>query len=44
MMFIKRNGVEMALDLDANLVAERFSKVALLHITAIEDLSPARAA
>jgi hypothetical protein len=44
MMFIKRNGVEVALDLDANSVAERFSKIALLHITAIEDLAPARAA
>jgi hypothetical protein len=40
MMFIKRNGVEIALDLDANAVAERFAKVALLHITALEDLSP----
>jgi hypothetical protein len=26
MMFIKRNGVEVALDLDANAVAERFAK------------------
>jgi hypothetical protein len=43
MMFIKRNGVEVALDLDANSVAERFAKVALLHITAIEDLAEARA-
>jgi hypothetical protein len=39
MMFIKRNGVEIALDLDANAVAERFAKVALLHITALEDLA-----
>ncbi len=39
MMFIKRNGVEIALDLDANAVAERFAKVALLHITALEDLT-----
>jgi hypothetical protein len=44
MMFIKRNGVEIALDLNANSVAERFSKIALLHITALEDLAPARAA
>jgi hypothetical protein len=41
MMFIKRNGVEIALDMDANSVAERFSKIALLHITAIEDPAPA---
>jgi hypothetical protein len=40
MMFIKRNGVEIALDLDANAVAERFAKIALLHITALEDLAP----
>jgi hypothetical protein len=40
MMFIKRNGVEIALDLDANAVAEKFAKVALLHITALEDLAP----
>jgi hypothetical protein len=39
MMFIKRNGVEIALDLDANAVAERFAKIALLHITCIEDLA-----
>ena len=39
MMFIKRNGVEIALDLDANAVAERFAKIALLHITALEDLA-----
>ena len=42
MMFIKRNGVEIALDLDANAVAERFAKIALLHIAAIEDLAPAK--
>jgi hypothetical protein len=41
MMFIKRNGVEIALDLDANSVAERFAKCALLHITCIEDLTTA---
>ena len=39
MMFIKRNGVEIALDMDANAVAERFAKIALLHITALEDLA-----
>jgi hypothetical protein len=39
MMFVKRNGVEIALDLDDNSVAERFAKVALLHITTIEDLA-----
>jgi len=44
MMFIKRNGVEVALDLDQNSVAERFAKIALLHITAIEDLTAASAA
>jgi hypothetical protein len=46
MMFVKRNGVEVALDLDldANSVAERFAKVALLHITALEDLAPAQTA
>ena len=43
MMFIKRNGVEIALDLDANAVAERFAKIALLHINALEDL-PAQTA
>jgi hypothetical protein len=40
MMFIKRNGVEIALDLDANAFAERFAKIALLHITALEELAP----
>jgi len=44
MMFVKRNDVEVALDLDANSVAERFAKVALLHITALEDLAPAQTA
>ena len=44
MMFIKRNGVEIALDLDANSVAERFAKCALLHITRIEDLAEAKPA
>ena len=44
MMFIKRNGVEIALDLDANSVAERFAKCALLHITCIEDLAEAKPA
>ena len=41
MMFIKRNGVEIALDLDSNSVAERFAKCAILHITCIEDLTTA---
>ena len=44
MMFIKRNGVKIALDLDANSVAERFAKCALLHITCIEDLAEAKPA
>ena len=44
MMFIKRNGVEIALDLDANAVAERFAKCALLHIACIEDLAEAKSA
>ena len=39
MMFIKRNSVEIALDLDANSVAERFVKCFLLHITSLEDLA-----
>ncbi len=39
MMFIKRNSVEIALDLDANSVAERFAKCFLLHITSLEDLA-----
>jgi hypothetical protein len=43
MMFIKRNGVEVALDLDANSVAERFAKIALLHIVSIEDITTATA-
>ncbi len=43
MMFVKRNGVEIALDLDSNSVAERFAKVALLHITTLEDLTTANA-
>ena len=38
MMFIKRNGVEVALDLDANSVAERFAKIALLHIASLAGL------
>ena len=42
MMFIKRNGIEIALDLDANAVAERFAKCALLHITCLEDLAEAK--
>lgn len=44
MMFIKRNGVEIALDLDAEGVALRFAKCALLHITCIEDLIAANPA
>jgi hypothetical protein len=44
MMFIKRNGVEVALDLDDHHFAERFSKIALPHITAIEDLRPVQPA
>ena len=39
MMFIKRNGVEIALDLDAEGFALRFAKCALLHLTCIEDLT-----
>jgi hypothetical protein len=39
MMFIKRNSVEIALDLDANSVAERFVKCFLLHITSLEDIA-----
>ncbi len=41
MMFVKRNGVEIALDLDSDSVAMRFAKCALLHITTIEDLATA---
>jgi hypothetical protein len=41
MMFIKRNGVEIALDLDAEGYALRFAKCALLHITCMEDLATA---
>jgi hypothetical protein len=44
MMFIKRKGVEIALDPDANSFAERFAKCALLHITCIEDLGEAQPA
>jgi hypothetical protein len=44
MMFIKRNGVEIALDPDDNFIAERFAKCALLHITCIEDLGEAKPA
>jgi hypothetical protein len=35
-MFIKRNVVEIALDLDANSVAEKFAKCALFHIATLE--------
>jgi hypothetical protein len=44
LMFIKRNGVEIALDPDDNFIAERFAKLALLHITCIEDLGGAESA
>lgn len=39
MMFIKRNGVEVALDLDADSIAERFAKIAILHVASLEDLA-----
>jgi hypothetical protein len=41
-MFIKRNGVEIALDPDSEGFALRFANCALLHITTIEDLSAAK--
>jgi hypothetical protein len=44
MMFIKRDLVEIALDLDANGVAERFAKCALHHITRVEEVAPPGAA
>ena len=44
LMFIKRNGVEIALDPDANFIAERFANCALLHLTCIEDLGDAKPA
>jgi hypothetical protein len=42
-MFLKRNCVEIALDPDSDGAALKFVHVAYLHITTMEDLSPAEA-
>ena len=42
MMFIKRNGVEIALDPDSEGFALRFANCALLHVATIEDLTAAK--
>ena len=42
MAFVKRNAVEIGIDTDPDGLAECFSECAILHITRIEDLEPAR--
>ena len=44
MMFVKRNAVEIGLDLDPHGFAESFVKCAIIHITRIEDIPSPKAA
>ncbi len=41
MAFVKRNAVEVGIDLDPKGFAEAFAECAIIHITRIEDLEPA---
>jgi hypothetical protein len=42
-MFVKRNVVEIGIDVDADSLAERFVECAIIHITRIEDIVTAQA-
>ena len=42
MAFVKRNAIQIGIDTDPNGLAECFSECAILHITQLEDLEPAR--
>ena len=41
-MFVKRNVVEIGMDLDADSIGERFIQCAILHITSLEELATAK--
>ena len=42
MAFVKRNAVEIGMDLDPSGLAEFFAECAIIHITRIEDLESAK--
>jgi hypothetical protein len=42
--FVKRNVVEIGLDLDSNGIADNYRRCAILHIASIEDISSKQAA
>jgi len=44
MMFVARNAVYIGVTLDADDIADRLIQCAILHITRIEDIIPAKAA
>ena len=44
MAFVKRNAVEIGMDLDPSGLAESFAECAILHITRLEDLPTVKAA
>jgi hypothetical protein len=43
-MFVKRNAVEIGIDIDATSLAEHFVECAILHITRVEDITERKAA
>ena len=43
-MFVKRNCVQIGIDLDADFLAERFVECAIIPITRVDDIATARAA
>jgi hypothetical protein len=42
--FVKRNTIEIGVNLDANSFAEKYVECAILHITSIEDIPSDKAA
>jgi len=42
--FVKRNSIEIGIDLDARSFAQKYVDCAILHITRIEDISAEQAA
>jgi hypothetical protein len=43
-MFVKRNCVEIGIDLDPHSLAEHFVECAIIHITRVEDIATPKAA
>lgn len=43
-MFVRRNAVQIGIDLDADSLAERFVECAIIHITRVEDIAVSKAA